>query len=378
MNGHMKTGGCEKALLDLLRNFDFETYDVSLLLIEEGEDYLSEIPKAVTLIQKPLNSIYGSIVKSLMRCLRKTDFRGFAIRLLFIISRWTNVAYKPIVRLLIGKQSYDCAIAFRKGVCADLVAHGVKAKQKLLWWHHGVFNLDGNTKRAFIDDAKKMSGVVSVSQSCADFLIKELPEIKNRLFVIPNMVSGQYVKDRARGQCPYSKNEIAIVSVGHLHPEKHHDNCIYAAKCLRQKNVCFKWYILGDGPERSRLTHLIEALELQDVVILTGNQPNPYPYMVNADLFVHPSYVESQGLVVLEAMALGVPCIVTKSLGPCEFIQDGENALLTEQSPESLAEKVIQILENHELYNHIKTNTCCPPQFMPEKVMEKLKALLGD
>ena len=62
--------------------------------------------------------------------------------------------------------------------------------------------------------------------------------------------------------------------------------------------------------------------------------------MKYADLFVHPSYVESQGLTVLEAMALGVPCVVTKSRGPCEFIEDGVNGLLTEQSPESLAEEV--------------------------------------
>ncbi len=45
-----------------------------------------------------------------------------------------------------------------------------------------------------------------------------------------------------------------------------------------------------------QLEELIQRRRLQDCVILTGNQPNPYPYIKHADLLVHPSYVESQGL----------------------------------------------------------------------------------
>ena len=75
-------------------------------------------------------------------------------------------------------------------------------------------------------------------------------------------------------------------------------------------------------------------------------------------------------------MALGIPCVVTKSLGPCEFIEDGSNGILTEQSPESLSEKVLEILTNRELYEDIKSNTCCPEQFAPENVMKSMETLL--
>ena len=86
--------------------------------------------------------------------------------------------------------------------------------------------------------------------------------------------------------------------------------------------------------------------------------------------------MESRGIVVLEAMALGVPCVVTKSLGPCEFIEDGVNGLLTEQSPESLTEKVLSILNDKALYQRIKENTKCPEQFSPQQVMEQVDALI--
>ena len=121
---------------------------------------------------------------------------------------------------------------------------------------------------------------------------------------------------------------------------------------------------------------MIAENDLKNHVILDGSKANPYPYIKYADLFVHPSYVESQGLTVLEAIALGVPCVVTKSLGPCEFIEDGVNGLLTEQSPESLTEKVLAILNDKELYQHIKENTKCPEQFSSERVMKEIETTI--
>ena len=113
-------------------------------------------------------------------------------------------------------------------------------------------------------------------------------------------------------------------------------------------------------------------------MILEGSKANPYPYMRYADLYVHPSYVESQGLTILEAMAFGIPCVVTKSRGPCEFIEDGINGLLTEQTPESLTEKVLTILNDKELYQQVKENTKCPEQFRPDQVMKQIEALIDE
>ena len=176
---------------------------------------------------------------------------------------------------------------------------------------------------------------------------------------------------------PYHLSEkLCIVSVGRLAPEKHFDNIITAAEALLEHGIDFKWFVVGEGPERGKLEALISNAHLEEKVTLVGSKPNPYPYMKNAGLFVHPSYVESQGLTVLEAMALGVPCVVTKSRGPCEFIEDGVNGLLTKQSPESLTEKVLEILQNKKLYQHIKQNTRCPEQFAPERVMKQIEALI--
>ena len=176
----------------------------------------------------------------------------------------------------------------------------------------------------------------------------------------------------------YRADTFHLVTVARLSPEKHLENIIICAKKLEINGIDFEWHIIGGGLLYEKLRADIIENQLDSRVILEGEQKNPYPYISNAHLYVHTSYIESQGLTILEAMALGVPCVVTKSLGPCEFIEDGVNGILTEQNPESLTGKVLEMLTNRELYEHIRANTRCPEQFAPENVMRKIEELLEE
>ena len=295
------------------------------------------------------------------------------MRFLFLLQKFFGAcALKRVATILLGKHHYDCVIGFRPGICSDLAAYSVQADRKITWWHHGEFNVDC---AAYGDMCSKMNAVAVVSQSCKAMLQEKLPELESKLVCIPNMLDAVAIGQKA-GNSPYTGDMLHIVSVGRLAPEKHFENVFPAAKALRQAGIDFAWHVIGDGPERSKLETLIAENDLKDHVILDGSKTNPYPYMKYADLFVHPSYVESQGLTVLEAMALNVPCVVTKSRGPCEFIEDGVNGLLTEQSPESLTEKVLSILTDKTLFQSIKENTVCPEQFAPDRVMKQIEELI--
>jgi hypothetical protein len=61
-----------------------------------------------------------------------------------------------------------------------------------------------------------------------------------------------------------------------------------------------------------------------------------------------------------------------------EFLQDGENAILTEQNPEDLTNKVMIALDQPALRAHLKSHAGCPEQFLPEQVMKEIDALLGE
>lgn len=373
INGHLNAGGVERSLVDVLKHMDYEKYAVDLLLLEDTGDYASELPPEVKVLFRDIHHTYGSFASSIRRCIVAHDWMCLRLRFLFLLQKFFGAcALKRVATILLGKHHYDCVIGFRPGICSDLAAYSVQTDRKITWWHHGEFNVDCAT---YGNMCSKMNAVAVVSQSCKAMLQEKLPELESKLVCIPNMLDAVAIGQKA-GNSPYTGDMLHIVSVGRLAPEKHFENIIPVAKTLRDMSTDFVWHIVGEGPERSQLETLIAENDLKDHVILEGSKANPYPYMKYADLFVHPSYIESQGLTVLEAMALGVPCVVTKSRGPCEFIVDGVNGLLTEQSPESLTEKVLSILTDKTLYQSIKENTVCPEQFAPDRVMKQIEELI--
>lgn len=373
INGHLNAGGVERSLADILKHMDYTKYAVDLLLLEDIGDYASELPPEVNVLFRDIHHTYGSLVSSIRQCIAVHDWMCLRLRFLFLLQKFFGVcALKRAATILLGKHHYDCAIGFRPGICSDLAAYSVQTDRKITWWHHGEFNVDC---AAYGDMCSRMDAVAVVSQSCKEMLQDQLPGLADKLVYIPNMLDAIAIGQKA-GNSPYTRDMLHIISVGRLAPEKHFENIIPVAKTLRDMSTDCVWHIVGEGPERSQLETLIAENDLKDHVILEGSKVNPYPYMKYADLFVHPSYIESQGLTVLEAMALGVPCVVTKSRGPCEFIVDGVNGLLTEQVPEDLTAKVLEILKNHALYQRIKENTKCPGQFSPDRVMKQIEALI--
>lgn len=373
INGHLNAGGVERSLVDILKHMDYTKYAVDLLLLEDIGDYASELPPEVNVLFRDLHNTYGSFASSVRRCIAARDWMCLRLRTLFLLRKiWGSRALKSAATLLLGEHHYDCVIGFRPGICADLAGYSVKAKRRITWWHHGEFYVD---RVAYGAMCSRMDAVAVVSRACREMLQDHLPELADKLICVPNMLDASAILQKAE-HTPYAKNDLCIVSVGRFAPEKHFENIVPAAKALQAMNLAFMWHIVGDGSERARVEMLITENGLKDYVILEGSKTNPYPYMKYADLFVHPSYVESQGLTVLEAMALGVPCVVTKSRGPCEFIEDGINGLLTEQSPESLTEKVLSILTDKTLFQSIKENTVCPEQFAPDRVMKQIEELI--
>lgn len=373
INGHLNTGGVERSLVDILRHIDYTKYTVDVLLLEEEGDYLEELPPEVSVLFRDIHDTYGSFLSSICRCIANQNWMCLRLRLLFLLRKWIGArALKPAAEILLGKHHYDCVIGFRPGICSDLAAYSIQAERKITWWHHGEFNVD---QTAYASMCEKMDAVAVVSQACEEMLKRVLPEFADKMVCIPNMLDEEAIRQKAVNS-PYADGMMHIVSVGRLAPEKHFENIIPAAKALRESGIDFVWHIVGEGAERAKLEASITDSGLESHVILEGSKKNPYSYMKYANLFVHPSYVESQGLTVLEAMALGVPCVVTKSRGPCEFIQDGINGLLTEQSPESLTARVLEILSDKALYQRLQENMKCPEQFSPEQVMKRIEVLI--
>ena len=375
INGHMDVGGVEKALLDILNNLDYEKYDVDLLLTEHLGGYAAQLPPQVNVVLRSLEGTYGSLPNVLLRALAARDWFSLKLRLIFLLMKFLNQKQIKFARkLMTGDAHYDCVVGFRPGICTQIAAFACQADKRVTWWHHGELNVN---PEAYLEAAKYCDCVAVVSDACRRMMAEAFPALADKMVTIPNMLDVSDVQAKAEIFDPYpEKDRLHLVSVGRLSPEKHFENAVFAASQLKERGIPFRWHLVGDGPLREELEQAARAANVTDCFVFEGNQVNPYPYIKQADLFVHPSYVESFGIVITEALALGVPCVVTKSLGAMDFLADGKNALLAEQNSNDLAEKVLRLITDTALRAHLKDNAHCPETFLPIAVMKYIENLM--
>lgn len=380
INGHLNTGGVEKSLVDILRKIDLSKFDVKVVLLEDYGDYIDQIPKEIKIELFDLHNTYGSLVHSLINCLKQRDKKCFWIRIVFFLTKWLGRDKLGWLRKTIFKdEEYDCVIGFRPGISTELAAYAVRAKRKITWWHHGEMNLNLQQRKEYENVCKEMDYVVSVSEGCANFLRENILGINQKLYIIPNMLDIENIMKKSEEYKPFEKSEeiLDFVTVGRLSPEKHVENAIKVAKMLKENTTeKFRWFIVGDGSEKNKLKNMIEDYGLDNQVILVGNKKNPYPYMKNADFLVHTSYVESQCLAVLEAMALGTPCIVTKSVGINEFAVDGYNCFLVEQNEMDLGNKILRIIQQKlDTVIISKNGTSTAKNFSENRIIPRIETI---
>lgn len=377
INGHLNPGGVESSLLSLLNHLDYEKYDVDLLLLEELGTGISSVPSPVHVIFFDLHNTYGSFFSCMYRCLKQRDWKNLQMRLIFLqMKRQGQKAIEKAGRVLPVASHYDAVIAYRSGICTQLAAWAVNADQRITWWHHGAFCADPDLWK---ETAEQCDAVAVVSSSCKDMLAELFPSLEDRMRVIPNILDTEDILQKADAFDPhYQEDLFHIVTLSRLAPEKHIENTIAAAVRLKEEGFAFQWHLVGGGDLEDDLKKLAHEKNVEDVFLFEGSQPNPYPYLKQADLFVHPSYVESQGLVVLEALALHLPGVITRSLGPCEFIEDRVNGVLADPDAESLIEKIHEILQDRKLYESIRENAECPQRFSPNHIMQQISALLHE
>ena len=124
---------------------------------------------------------------------------------------------------------------------------------------------------------------------------------------------------------------IRFISVGRLSPEKNQAELIYAFSRLAEENDKVMLYILGEGPLKAELNRQIKALGLTDRVILTGNLSNPFGMLSQCHCFLLPSIHEGQPLVIFEARAVHLPIIVSdfSSVGG-SLIENGQYIVHTD------------------------------------------------
>lgn len=142
---------------------------------------------------------------------------------------------------------------------------------------------------------------------------------------------------------------MILVSVSRLSKEKNLDFLIAAMKELKVRRAPpFRLLVIGDGDERAPLIRKIRDAGLTSEVRLVGSVPalNIPDYLKLAQLFVFTSVSETQGMVVLEAMAAGLPVVAINASGVDAFVQNHQTGILTEENLDSWTDAVHALLVN--------------------------------
>jgi glycosyltransferase involved in cell wall biosynthesis len=147
-----------------------------------------------------------------------------------------------------------------------------------------------------------------------------------------------------------------LLCVGRLVPAKGHHILLDALALLLARGRRVRLTLVGQGPDRPSLEAQAGRLGLGSAVGFAGavNQDDILGYYASADAFVLPSFAEGLPVVLMEAMALGVPCVTTHITGVPELIRDGVEGLLVAPSDaEGLAGAIERLIGDPELRNRL-------------------------
>lgn len=143
-----------------------------------------------------------------------------------------------------------------------------------------------------------------------------------------------------------------FLTVARLAKEKNLDFLLNSLRIFKEKNGAdFRFVMVGEGPERKRLEQKAEVLGLTDEICFVGKVQNEQikNYCHASDLFLFASGSETQGIVLLEAMAAGTPVLALQATGTEDIVQNGINGYMTQASEIEFAEKLMDILEKKEI-----------------------------
>ncbi|NJD54800.1 MAG: glycosyltransferase [Nitrospirae bacterium] len=194
--------------------------------------------------------------------------------------------------------------------------------------------------------------IIAVSKGVRDDLASLFRIDASLVHVVPNPVDVQKIQALSGEAVPgalFAGDVPVILSAGRLSKEKGFDCLMRSFAGLKAKHDA-RLVILGEGKEEDALRILAGELGISDDVFFAGYVENPWKYMRHATMVVVPSLYEGFGMVIVEAMACGVPVIATRAYDGIEdIVEHGASGLLVLPGDESaLTEAMYRLLTHPE------------------------------
>lgn len=336
-------GGAERVSLTFLREVNRERFDIRPILLtrpwEKPSYFANELTRlgyayiTVPVARRPFRDPLRvpRVAWRLYSLLKKGDFE-----LVHTHGYFADICALPAANLL-GIRSVS--------TCHGFISNDHKLK---------LYN------RLDICSLHLSNRVVAVSDKIKSDLVRRgIGESK--VVVVPNAVmpfcneDERLVRRREKRHfLSIEDHEWAVGYLGRLSEEKGLPHLVEAVTFLHDSAIRVKLVIVGDGPARIMLEHLVREKRIDDSVVFAGFQKDTENWLSALDIFILPSLTEGTPMALLEAMGMSVPVIATAVGGVPEVITDGVNGLLVPPADfQCIGQKVEWLMKNQELMDRI-------------------------
>lgn len=371
----LDAGGAEKSLVSLLSSISQEHFNIDLMAVNPYGIFKNQIPRDINIIETPKNLICEcskinkkrfwenatlKIILIKLWCIISNHLRGNKSKKKMCHSQYYNMIWKKFIPN--NPKMYDVAISYIDGMNYYVIDH-INAKKKILWCHNDYNKLD-YIPEYDLPYYSKADYICTISEICKKSLIENFPNLSNKIHVVENIISEKIINAEANkldeiqhaGDGFINDNRYKLVSIGRLSKQKGFDFAVEVAKSLKEKDIKFCWYILGEGELRAQLEEMAVHNNVSDVLKFIGVRSNPYPYIKKADLYIMPSRYEGKSIALEEAKILCKPIVVTNYPSVKDAIEDGKNGLIVNINSQAITDGIIKLFYNKDLCDRFVNN----------------------
>ena len=348
---HLGYGGVEKTITSLANSLaKLDKYDIEIVsvykLYEKSVFDIDEKVKVTYLLSSKLCPNKKEWSEALHN-LKLISFGKESLKSLKILYK----RRKSMVNYI--KNSDADVIISTRVFLNELLSEYGKDDILKIGWEHNHYHDDMRYATDVIRSAKNLDYFVLVSKELQKFYHKKMRTFKCKCIYIPNAIEN----------VPKTKSPLTgehIISVGRLSPEKGYLDLLKIYLDLKKKKC--KWHldIVGDGSERSRLEKFIKENNLENDVTLHGfkNSKEIEKLMQKSSIYVMTSYTESFGIVLLEAMSNGLPCLAFDSAeGAKEVITSGRDGyLIKHRNFKAMEKKILDLTKDIDMRKELGKN----------------------
>jgi glycosyltransferase involved in cell wall biosynthesis len=223
----------------------------------------------------------------------------------------------------------------------------LRTKNELIKWFERKWILNKYTRTGNI--------FITISNDTKNYIDTNLPKTEGLKFCkLLNAINYKKFSSTKERNIP---KVLKLISVGSLVKKKNHTFLIDVVKELNLLSIKTELIILGEGPLREHLENKVKEYNLTSVIHFMGNVTNVQDYLNDATLYVHSATYEPFGLVLLEAMASGLPVVSLDGHGNKDIVIDGYNGyFITQNDPLEMTRRISDIASSDGLYITMSNN----------------------